>query len=329
MPTIAKPFDLPQEQGRATSVSASRRATPTAQPQITPLQIVPARHPWRWVGSLFAAVVLLGIAHSLVSNPRWEWAVFAEWFFAPSVLRGLGQTLLLTLLSTVFSIVLGTGLALARLSKSPLLATLAWGYIWFFRSMPALLVLIILYNFAYLYDRIVLGVPLTDLVFAEWSTVDVLSQFTVAVLGLSMMQAAYTAEIIRGGILGVDQGQHEAAAALGLPAHRRIFRIILPQALRSILPSGFNEIIGLVKGTSIVYVLALPELFYTVQVIYNRTQAVIPLLVVATVWYLIITTLLTIAQYYIERYFARGTSRVLPPTPLQRLINWIEVRRHG
>ncbi|WP_122750238.1 ABC transporter permease subunit, partial [Pseudomonas viridiflava] len=154
--------------------------------------------------------------------------------------------------------------------------------IWFFRSMPALLVLIILYNFAYLYDHIVIGVPFTDLVIAQWSTVDVLSQFTVAVLGLSLMQAAYTAEIIRGGLIGVDAGQHEAAAALGLPASRRVLRIILPQALRSILPSGFNEIIGLVKGTSIVYVLALPELFYTVQVIYNRTQAVIPLLIVAT-----------------------------------------------
>lgn len=248
--------------------------------------------------------------------------------FSPSVLRGLGQTLLLTLLSTVFSILLGTALALARLSGSPLLAALAWGYIWFFRSMPALLVLIILYNFAYLYDHIVLGVPFTDLVFAEWSTVDVLSQFTVAVLGLSLMQAAYAAEIIRGGLIGVDAGQHEAAAALGLPASRRIFRIILPQALRSILPSGFNEIIGLVKGTSIVYVLALPELFYTVQVIYNRTQAVIPLLIVATVWYLIITTVLTSAQYYVERHFARGTARVLPPTPLQRIRRWLKEKTH-
>ena len=107
-----------------------------------------------------------------------------------------------------------------------------------------------------------------------------------------------------------------------------MFRIILPQALRSILPSGFNEIIGLVKGTSIVYVLALPELFYTVQVIYNRTQAVIPLLIVATVWYLIITTVLTSAQYYVERYFARGTARVLPPTPLQRISRWLKEKSH-
>lgn len=295
----------------------------------TTLTIVPARHPWRWVGSAFAALILLAIVHSLVSNPRWEWGVFAQWFLAPSVLKGLGKTLLLTVAATLLSAVLGTGLALARLSGSPLLASVAWGYIWFFRSIPALLVLILLYNFAYLYDHISLGLPFTDTVWYQWSTVDVLSQFTVAVLGLGMMQAAYTAEIIRGGILGVDPGQHEAAAALGLPASRRIFRIILPQALRSIVPTAFNEVIGLVKGTSIVYVLALPELFYTVQVIYNRTQAVVPLLIVATVWYLLITTVLTSLQYYVERYFARGALRHLPPTPWQRVRGWFKEKAHG
>ncbi|WP_297837283.1 ABC transporter permease subunit, partial [Pseudomonas sp.] len=211
MPIVAKPFDLIDEVNDY-PIRQSRTSTP-----IRALQVVLSRHPWRWAGSIFAAVMLFAIVHSLATNPRWEWGVFGQWFFSPSVLRGLGQTLLLTLLSTVFSIILGTALALARLSGSPLLAALAWGYIWFFRSMPALLVLIILYNFAYLYDHIVLGVPFTDLVLAQWSTVDVLSQFTVAVLGLSLMQSAYAAEIIRGGLIGVDAGQHEAAAALGLP----------------------------------------------------------------------------------------------------------------
>lgn len=311
-------------------VAQSVAARPASIPHTEPaLRVVPARHPWRWVGSLFAALVLVGIVHSLATNPRWEWGVFAQWFLAPAVLQGLLKTLLLTLAATLLSVVLGTGLALARLSGSPLLASLAWAYIWFFRSLPALLVLIILYNFAYLYDHISLGVPFTDRVWLQWSTVDVLSQFTVAVLGLGMMQAAYTAEIIRGGILGVDQGQHEAAAALGLPASRRILRIILPQALRAIVPTAFNEVIGMVKGTSIVYVLALPELFYTVQVIYNRTQAVIPLLIVATVWYLLITSVLTGVQFYVERYFARGALRSLPPTPLQRLRAWFKEKTHG
>jgi polar amino acid transport system permease protein len=323
MPTVfdAVHFRTPAEPNKPAQRIASSKLDTT-------LQIVPARHPWRWVGSAFAALVLLGIAHSLATNPRWEWEVFGQYFLAPAVLKGLGKTLLLTLLAALISAVLGTGLALARLSHSPLLSALAWGYIWVFRSLPALLVLIILYNFAYLYEFIWLGVPFTELG-VKWSTVDVLSQFTVAVLGLGMMQAAYTAEIIRGGILGVDHGQHEAAAALGLPAGRRIFRIILPQALRTIVPTAFNEVIGLVKGTSIVYVLALPELFYTVQVIYNRTQAVIPLLIVATVWYLLITSVLTSLQYYVERYFSRGALRNLPPTPLQRLSGWLKEKTHG
>jgi polar amino acid transport system permease protein len=132
-------------------------------------------------------------------------------------------------------------------------------------------------------------------------------------------QAAYAAEIIRGGIISVDAGQVEAAAALGIPKLRQFFRIVLPQAMRSILPNGANEVISLFKGTSIVSVMAIPELFYQVQVIYGRNSRVVPLLMVATVWYIVLTTLLSIAQFYVERHFARGTARELPPTPLQRV----------
>ncbi|EFE95494.1 ABC transporter, permease protein [Serratia odorifera DSM 4582] len=273
-------------------------------------------------GALFAAFILLAIIQSIATNDRWEWGVFRQWFFDPVILSGLGKTLLLTLLGTVFGVMLGTALALARLSSSYLLNALAWGYIWLFRSLPLLLVLIVLYNFSYLYDNLSLGIPFTNIAFFSTPTVDLLDQFSVAVIGLSLVQSAYTAEIIRGGILGVEQGQHEAAAALGLPAYRRTFRIILPQALRSILPTGFNEVISLAKGTSIVYVLSMPELFYTVQVIYNRTQQVIPLLMVATVWYLLITTVLSILQHYVERYFARGTVRQVAPTLFKRLRRW-------
>ncbi|MDF1893825.1 amino acid ABC transporter permease [Rahnella contaminans] len=287
-----------------------------------PLKVVPARYPWRVAGAIFSVFILLGIVESIATNSRWEWGVFRQWFFDPVILSGLGKTLLLTLLGTLFGIILGTALALARLSKSYLMNALAWGYIWLFRSLPLLLVLIILYNFSYLYDSLSLSIPFTSISFFSTPTVNLLDQFSVAVLGLSLVQSAYTAEIIRGGILGVEHGQHEAAAALGLPAYRRTFRIILPQALRSILPTGFNEVISLAKGTSIVYVLSMPELFYTVQVIYNRTQQVIPLLMVATVWYLLITTVLSVLQYYVERYFSRGTVRQVAPTPLQRLRQW-------
>ncbi len=153
-----------------------------------------------------------------------------------------------------------------------------------------------------------------------------ISAFAAAILGLSLHQAAYSAEIIRGGLLSVDQGQLEAAAALGIPPRRRLSRIILPQAMRSIIPNATNEVIGLVKGASVVFVIALPEVFYAVQVIYNRNSRVIPLLLVAVVWYTIITTVLSIAQYYIERHYARGAVRVLPPTPLQRFRHWVGVQ---
>ncbi len=240
------------------------------------IKVVPARYPLRVVGALVALLVLAVVIQSVAFNPRWEWGVFARWFFDPVILEGLGQTLLLTLLGTVLSVIFGGLLALARLSSSWLLSSLAWGYIWLFRSLPLIVVLIILYNFSYLYDTLSLGIPFTGVTWASYQTINVLGQFSTAVVGLTLVQSAYTAEIIRGGFLGVDHGQYEAAAALGLPAWRRTLRIILPQALRTILPSGFNEIISLAKGTAMVYVLAMPELFYTIQMIYNRTQEVTP-----------------------------------------------------
>ncbi|MTD26519.1 amino acid ABC transporter permease [Erwinia sorbitola] len=273
------------------------------------LRVVPARYPLRLVGAAIALFILAVVIQSVAFNPRWEWGVFAQWFFAPAILSGLGQTLLLTLIASLLSILLGVGLALARLSPSWLLSGLAFGYIWLFRSLPLIVVLIILYNFSYLYDTLSLGIPFTPLTLVEYKTIDVLGQFSTAVIGLTLVQAAYTAEIIRGGISGVDQGQFEAAAALGLPSSRRTLRIILPQALRSIIPTGFNEIISLAKGTAMVYVLAMPELFYTIQMVYNRTQQVIPLLMVAAVWYLLITTVLSVFQHYVERWLARGTTR--------------------
>lgn len=269
------------------------------------IKVIPARYPWRIVGAIVALFVLAVVVQSVAFNPRWEWRVFARWFFDPVILEGVGQTLLLTLIATVLSVMIGGLLALARLSSSWLLSGLAFGYIWLFRSLPLIVVLIILYNFSYLYDTLSLGVPFTGITWGSFETINVLGQFSTAVVGLTLVQSAYTAEIIRGGFLGVDHGQYEAAAALGLPASRRTLRIILPQALRTILPSGFNEIISLAKGTAMVYVLAMPELFYTIQMIYNRTQEVIPLLMVGAVWYLVITTVLSAIQHVVERGLAR------------------------
>jgi polar amino acid transport system permease protein len=283
----------------------------------TRYRIVPARHPARFAGTVFAAVVIAAIIYSTSTNPRWGWNVFAEWFFAEPVLAGLGRTLLLTALATISGSILGTALALARVSRSPLLSGLSWGYIWLLRSIPVIVLLLVLNNLGYLYETITIGIPFTDTVFASYPTTQLLTPFAAAFLGLTLNQSAFFAEIVRGGILSVDQGQLEAAASLGLSHRRQAFRIILPQAMRSILPTGFNEVIGLAKATSMVYVLALPELFYTVQVIYRRNLEVIPLLMVATAWYLVIMTVLSIAQHYIERHYSKGALRNPKPLPFQ------------
>ncbi|WP_449283378.1 amino acid ABC transporter permease [Leucobacter sp.] len=298
---------------------AKTEAVKGGSPPPVALDVVPLRHWWRWSLSAVAVFLLAQLVWTFFSNEQWRWHVFAEYFFNDAVLRGLWLTLWLTAISAVIGFVLGALLALARLSGSPLLNSFAWGFIWFFRSVPLIVQLVIWYNLGYLFPTLGIGWPFTyDFWLVEFDTVRLLSSSVAAILGLSLHQAAYSAEIIRGGLLSVDQGQIEAAKALGIPRSRRFFRIVLPQAARAILPNAFNEVIGLLKGTSVVFIVALPELFYTVQVIYNRNQQVIPLLLVAAVWYTIFTTVLSVAQYYIERRFARGTARELPPTPLQK-----------
>jgi polar amino acid transport system permease protein len=272
-------------------------------------RIVPASHRARTAGTVLAIVLIGVVLNSVLGNPRWGWGVFAQWFLAAPVLSGLGRTLVLTALSALFGFALATPLALARVSRSPLLAGCAWAFIWLFRSIPPIVLLLLLNNLGYLYETIWIGVPFTHIALLDESTTNLISPFFAAVLGLTLNAAAFSAEAIRGGILSVDHGQREAAAALGLPGARQVRRIVLPQAMRAILPTAFNDVIGLAKGTSVVYILAMPDLFYTVQIIYHRNLEVIPLLMVATVWYLVILTVLSAIQVHIERYYARGATR--------------------
>ena len=282
------------------------------------LTVVPARHPWRWAGTLVVAVLTAMAINALVTNDAWDWPTVAQYLFAPSILRAVGLTLQLTVFAIVVGFLLGTVLAVMRLSDNPLLRAVSWTYIWIFRSVPLILQLLFWYNLALLYDAIGFGIPFGP-VFVEFDTMSLVGPITAAVLGLALHQAAYAAEVVRSGFLAVDSGQLEAAAALGIPRLRQFFRIQLPQAMRTIVPTAGNELIGLVKGTSVVYIMALSELFYQVQVIYTRTGRVIPMLLVAAIWYLVLTTLMSIGQFYVERYYARGAHRTLPPTPIQRL----------
>lgn len=298
------------------SVSAEPRAG--VADDLAALEVVPSRHPWRWVGVAVVLVLAAQFVNGLVTNPGWDWATFRLYFTAESVVRAVGVTIQLTAYGTVLGFALGVVLALMRLSKSPFLQVVSWTYVWAFRSIPLIVQLLFWFNIAYLYQRFDFGVPFGPSFFS-FDTKDLISPIGAAVLGLALHQAAYAAEIVRSGIISVDPGQLEAAAALGIPRTRQFRRIVLPQAMRSILPNAANEVISLFKGTSVVSVMAIGELFYQVQVIYTRNGRVIPLLLVATIWYLALTTVMSIAQFYVERHYARGAQRVLPPTPLQRV----------
>ncbi|MCX4991960.1 amino acid ABC transporter permease [Streptomyces sp. NBC_00568] len=262
------------------------------------LRIVPRRRPGLWTAAV-AVLVLLGLAlNSVVRNDAFQWDVVGEYFASASVLRGLWLTLWLTAVVMVLGFALGTLLAAFRLSTNPVLRTVSWGYVWLFRSMPILVQLLFWFNIGALYPQI-LGVR----------TVDLLGPVTVAVVGLTLHEAAYAAEVVRGGILSVDRGQIEAAQALGLSRWRRWWRIVLPQAMRSIVPPAGNMLIGTLKGTSIVSVIAVQDLLYSVQLVYHRTYQVMPLLMVATLWYIIVTSVLGVGQYYVEKHYARGSER--------------------
>ncbi|WEV30027.1 amino acid ABC transporter permease [Streptomyces sp. 71268] len=281
------------------------------------LRVVPTRHYGRWAAAVAVLVLTAQFAHGLITNPVWEWEVFRAYVLSETIVSAVGLTLQLTAYATVLGFALGTVLAFMRLSRNPVLQTVAWAYIWIFRSIPMIVQLVFWFNLSALYERLGLGIPFGP-VFWSVDSNDLIGTIGAALIGLSLHQAAYAAEIVRGGVISVDHGQLEAAAALGIPRLRQIRRIVLPQAMRAILPTAGNEIIGLLKGTSVVYVMAIGELFYQVQVIYGRNGHVIPLLMVATAWYVFLTSVLSLAQYYVERHFARGANRTPPPTPLQR-----------
>ncbi|WP_442971186.1 amino acid ABC transporter permease [Rhodococcus sp. Leaf233] len=266
-----------------------------------------------------ATLIVVGqFLHGFVTNPGWDWGTFAQYFTAASVMSALWLTIQLTFWGTLIGFAIGIGLAVARLSDNPVLQVISWFYIWAFRSIPLIVQLLFWFNIAYLYQTLSLGIPFGPSFF-QFDVNSVISGSTAAIIGLALHQAAYSAEIVRAGIISVDQGQLEAAAALGIPKRREFFKIVLPQAMRGILPNAANEVISLFKGTSIVSVMAIAELFYQVQVIYGRNGRVVPLLMVATVWYIILTSVLSIVQFYVERHYAKGAVRNIPLTPIQQI----------
>ncbi|MFJ3899865.1 amino acid ABC transporter permease [Streptomyces sp. NPDC090083] len=286
---------------------------------LTAQRVQPLRRPGRWIATLAVLVVVAQFVHGLATNSFYQWDRFGYWFLRPTILDGLVITLQVAALSAVLGLAGGILLALARLSGSPVLRAVSWTYVWALRSIPLIVVLIFLYNFSALYKTLSIGVPFGP-AFFSFDESRLATDMAVAVVGLSLNEAAYAAEVVRGGILSVDQGQHEAASALGLPRRYQFRRIVFPQALRSITPNYVNQLIGLIKSTSLVFYVSLLDLFGSAQTMGSTYPGdIVPLLLVVTVWYLILTSVVSVIQFYVERHYARGATRSLPPTPFQQL----------
>jgi polar amino acid transport system permease protein len=269
---------------------------------------VPVRHPGRWVAAALVAFVAVVMVHSVATNPRFGWGTVGHYLFSPRILHGLVVTLELTAVSMVIGIVLGVVLAVMRLSPNPLVGGASGFYIWFFRGTPVLVQILFWSFISALYPRISLGIPFGGPEFLHGSANTIITPFMAAILALGLNEAAYMAEIVRAGIISVDEGQNDAASALGMTRLQTMRRIVLPQAMRVIIPPTGNETISMLKTTSLVSVIAYPELLYSAQLIYAVTYQQIPLLLTASIWYLVVTSVLSVGQFYIERHFGRGSS---------------------
>jgi polar amino acid transport system permease protein len=256
---------------------------------------------------LWAVILLvaLNFAWIVANNENFGWPVVAAYLFDPTVISGLYVSLWLTVVAMVLGTILGLVLAIARMSKDGLARSSAGLFIWFFRGTPLLVQLIFWYNLSTLFPQLSIAIPFGPTL-ASWDTNSVITPITAALVGLALNEAAYMAEIIRGGLLSVDRGQAETAEAFGMTKGRALWRIIIPQAMRSIVPPTGNQLISMIKATSLVSVIAMADLLYSVQSIYNRTFEIIPMLLVAVIWYLFITSILNVGQSYIEAYYGRG-----------------------
>lgn len=273
--------------------------------------VAQAHRPFQGGRLILWLVVLLiaaNFAWIVARNENFGWPVVAQYFLDPTVISGLYVSLGLTVVAMILGIVIGLILAIARLSQDRLASSLASLYIWFFRGTPLLVQLIFWYNLSTLFPEIGISIPFGPTLLS-WETNSVITPMTAAIVGLALNEAAYMAEIIRGGLISVDRGQFETAEAFGMTRGRALWRIIIPQAMRSIVPPTGNQLISMIKATSLVSVIAMADLLYSVQTIYNSTFQIIPMLLVAVIWYLLITSVLNIGQSYIEAYYGRADRR--------------------
>jgi polar amino acid transport system permease protein len=305
------------------------------------VKVVPVRHYGQWAGAVVALVLIAMLVNTLFSKVpsgqyvcravngarrchqtsvwRFSWNIVFHYFTTSEVLHGLVLTVYLTVIAMFAGIVIGITLAVMRLSSNRLLSMTAWCYTWFFRGTPVLVQLFFWEYISILYHTITIGVPFANITFLHVNAVTLFTPVTAAIVALSLNEGAYMSEIARSGLISVDEGQSEAAISLGMTRSQTLRLVVLPQAMRVIIPPTGNEVISMLKTTSLASTIAVVEVFGATNNISANNYEIMPLLIVASLWYLIVTTVLSTGQFYLERRFARGALRTPPPTPLQRL----------
>ncbi|MFJ9806784.1 amino acid ABC transporter permease [Streptomyces sp. NPDC101158] len=282
-----------------------------AGPPPEAIKAIPVRHYGRWIAGVLV-VALLALVVFAFSQGDVRWATVPEKLFDPSILTGLWHTILISVASMALGLVLGIVFAIMRLSKNPVTNSVAWLYIWIFRGTPVYVQLLIWFNLALIF-------PIFNIGFYKDEMTDVMTPFLAALLGLGLNEGAYMAEIVRAGIQSVDEGQTEAAHALGMSQGRTMRRVILPQSMRVIIPPSGNEFINMLKTSSLVVAVQYQDLLRSAQDIASTSFAVMEMFFVASVWYLALTSVFSVGQYYLERHYAKGALRSLPPTPWQKV----------
>ncbi len=290
------------------------------RPAAEQLTVVPLRHYGRWIAAVAAMTALIGVAGSLAKNGNLHWEIIGHFLFADLIFSGLVTTLWLTVAAMALGLLLGTLVAVMRLSSNPVLYGMSSLFVWFFRGTP-LLVQIIFWGYAAaLYQYVKIGIPFTSVTFFQVETNSLLTPAVAALLALGLNEAAYASEIVRAGIQSVDPGQTEAAHSLGMRPAQTMRRIVLPQAMRVIIPPMGNETINMLKMTALVSIISAHDLMSNIQDVYAQNYQVIPMLVVASLWYLGLVTLLGIPQAWLERRYGRGSGRGGHISPLRRML---------
>ena len=316
-------------------VSGPPLSTSTERRRPEAIKAIPVGHPWRWVSAVIVLALAAQVIYPIIQAVSQDttgagpgWTAVARYIFGRLILQGIVVTIELTVLAMAIGVGLGIVLAVMRLSPNPVVSWISWLYIWFFRGTPVIVQIFFWYNLNVVLKEIGLGIPGTPFFLVLGHTNSLINPFIAVTLGLGLNEAAYMAEIVRAGIISVEHGQTEAAQALGMTRLLVMRRIVLPQAMRVIVPPTGNETISMLKTSSLAVIAAEPELFTRSEQISSVNFAVIELAIVASIWYLFMTSILTVGQYYVERYYARGSQRELPPTPLQRL-RWMMFTFHA